>query len=124
MNETIAWFAALLTTAVEDDLAAWVPAKILVAAMIAVSSVGLTVVGVVARALLKRLDKLEETVETATAEIAKLANFATREQVAEMLGGLGNRFDERHGKLREELGRLDIRLARLEERAAARRTKA
>ena len=116
--------SAILTATAEDALAEWVPAKVLVAAMIALSSVGLTVVGVIARALLKRLDKLEETVETATAEIAKLAQFATREQVAEMLGNMGNRFDERQAKLREEMGRLEIRLARLEERSPPRSTKA
>lgn len=114
---------ALLTASTEEAIGGWVPPNLLAAALLAMFSVGLTVVGVAARALLKRLDKLESTVESATKEISRLAQFATREQVSEGMSSMGNRFDERVAKARDEIARLEVRIARLEERGTRRGVK-
>jgi cell division septum initiation protein DivIVA len=123
----ISLLSLMLTASADDALADWVPPKVLVAALLAFLSASLTIFGVAIRALLKRLDKLETAVEAQTdearelrAEISKLSNFATREHVTEMLGNMGNRFDERMAKLREDNARLEVRLARLEARAPRR----
>lgn len=115
---------SLLTASPEAEaLGEWVPPKLMAAALLFVLGAGITLGWFAVRALLKRLDKLEETVAHASTEIGRLANFATREQVTEMMGNMGNRFDERVAKTRDELAKFEVRLARCEERAA-RRSKA
>lgn len=106
-------FASLVVAGAEDDAAQWVPPSILVAVIIVGG-------GYAVRALLKRLDSLEIAVQHASSEIAKIANFATREELGDKLANVGNRFDERHAKLREEITKLEVRLARVEERGARR----
>jgi hypothetical protein len=113
----------LVASSGEEALATWVPPAVLVWVLVGI----LTLVGtgfvVALRALLGRLTRIETALEDAAKEIGRLANFATREQVTEMLSNLGNRFDDRTAKLREEVTRLEVRVARLEERAP-RRSKA
>lgn len=129
--------AALLSLAIVSEAEAlgdWVPPKLLAAALILLLGAGLTGGAFAVRALLNRLDKLETTVAHASTEIGRLANFATREQLTQQIaeardsltagqGNMGNRFDERVAELRGEVTKLEIRMARLEERSQARRTK-
>jgi hypothetical protein len=112
-----------LLASTDEALGDWVPPKLLAAALLALLGAGITGGGFAVRALIRRLDKLEETVAHASTEIGRLANFATREQVSEGMSNMGNRFDERVSKLREEVARLEVRIARVEERSP-RRSKA
>jgi hypothetical protein len=79
-----------------EALATWIPGPIMAAVM-------LFALGVLWKSIIKRLDKIEDS-------IALLHRFATLEQ----LGNLGNRLDEHHSALRDEIGSIRERLATLE----------
>lgn len=92
-------FFASLATAVDPagEIAAWVPATILASLCLAL----LTFVG---RGLLKRLEMLEEKIGGKP--------FATKED----LGNMGDRFDERHGTMRERQAIAEVEARALTER--------
>lgn len=117
---TGALLALLVAGAEADALGDWVPPKLLAAALLALLGGGIALGGYAVRALIKRLDKLEETVAYAGKEIGKLANFSTREEVSTKMGGMGARFDEKLAEVHRDVGGLRERLARIEERAPAR----
>lgn len=75
-----------------EDLAAWVPAPILVGLVILMGSLVLAMSAWIWKNLSRRLDTIEEAIEN-------LHKFATTEQ----LGSMGNRFDDRIGDLRERV---------------------
>ncbi len=79
-----------------EALAAWVPAPLLVLAVIGMGAW-----------IWKNVSRRFDTIEHAISELHK---FATLDQ----LGAMGNRFDERNRHMAEQMGALGERIARLE----------
>lgn len=90
------WTALIGST--EEALAAWVPAPVLVGALLFIGSLFVALLSVIWRSIARRLDKIE-------AAIADLHKFATSAQLSSM----GDRFDERVADLRERVRVLEAK---------------
>lgn len=91
------------------ELAAWIPAPIMAAMLLAVCVWFVKSIG-------RRLDVIEETLQLLKTQGAE---HVTKAQ----LGSMGDRFDQRFATMREDVGAMRERLVRLEERMVHRSRK-
>lgn len=101
--------AALLAflAATDDAIGAWVPPPLLAALVLALLSALILAVTYIARITLKRLDKMESTLETIEKGVPHFVSQAqleaAREAIRIAMGSLGDRMDSRIQKVSDRL---------------------